>query len=269
LLIQCSNIALEQFQVGSSNARYDGSIQSLKSYTPALNGFQQVAAFTVDETDTDVSGQIRPLRTLINQVRSPKPVYIGFALTSSQRNLIVLRGTQTPREWIANLQTSQVDYSQAGVQQGRIHRGFSRLYGKLSQQILQAAQRFSSAPTYVTGHSLGGALATLAAADLAANATRLKGQIQLYSYASPRVGDSAFARFYLSLVPNSYRVVNLADMVPEVPPSIIKGLEFQHVGQLWSFLAYTGNISPSHSTISYQIAINQQVETDRVPPFPS
>jgi len=66
----------------------------------------------------------------------------------------------------------------------------------------------------VCGHSLGGALATLLVADLAAN-TPLKPQA--WTFASPRVGDAAFAGRYGGLSTVSWRIYNQADIVPYFP----------------------------------------------------
>ena len=41
----------------------------------------------------------------------------------------------------------------------------------------------------------------------------------MYNYAGPRVGDPIFVDAYNFFVPQSYRVVNLADMIPMLPPS--------------------------------------------------
>jgi pimeloyl-ACP methyl ester carboxylesterase len=72
-------------------------------------------------------------------------------------------------------------------------------------------------PAVVCGHSLGGALATLLVADLAAN-TPLKPQA--WSFASPRVGDAAFAGRYGGLSTVSWRIYNQADVVPHFPVDV-------------------------------------------------
>jgi triacylglycerol lipase len=72
-------------------------------------------------------------------------------------------------------------------------------------------------PIVVTGHSLGGALATLLVADLAAN-TPLKPQA--WTFASPNVGDAAFAARYAALTAVSWRIYNQVDVVPYFPPDI-------------------------------------------------
>jgi hypothetical protein len=70
----------------------------------------------------------------------------------------------------------------------------------------------------VTGHSLGGALATLGAAWLYDQLPRT-GQVSSpvitpYSFAAPTVGNQQFATYYDSTFPNSYRGVNTQDVVP-------------------------------------------------------
>ena len=69
-------------------------------------------------------------------------------------------------------------------------------------------------PTVVCGHSLGGALATLLVADVAAN-TPLKPQA--WTFASPRVGDATFAARYGGLSTVSWRIYNQLDIVPYFP----------------------------------------------------
>jgi len=79
---------------------------------------------------------------------------------------------------------------------------------------------------FITGHSLGGALATLAALDLQ---TRYTGEyaVRMINLASPRVGDYSFARMFDSLIPNAVRVVFTRDVVPGLPKF---GCMFKHVG---------------------------------------
>jgi len=74
----------------------------------------------------------------------------------------------------------------------------------------------------ITGHSLGGSLAILASTDLA----KLHGKIdQVYTFGQPRVGNPAFAAYYQSFIPNTFRLIDYADIVPHIPPS---AFGFQH-----------------------------------------
>ncbi|MBM0743626.1 hypothetical protein JOY44_18735 [Phormidium sp. CLA17] len=291
LMIQCCDIAYDQYAAGIANPAYDGSIKSLKSYTPLLDGYTEVAAFKAQEELLGLSlqGTVIPkilqqlpldaierqlpqeirdrLPRALQRVANPRSVYLGFALTSKQGNIIVFRGSQTSDDWISNLQVRQVDYVQAGAKAAKVHRGFQSFYTNVQTQVQAAAKLLNpAAPCYLTGHSLGAALATFAASDL--SSSRMKPQLRLYTYASPRVGNLAFAEFLSGAVPNMYRIFNLADSVPAVPPSKTQNSDFRHVGQNWSFLYYTGDVAPNHFTSVYRAAIAKQVETNMLPDFP-
>lgn len=271
ILIQCSQIGMEQFEQRRRNPRFNGAIRSLPGYSDRLDRYSQIASFNVRlDATTTLLRNLNPLGNRIAQRIKPTQAFIGFALTASDHNLIVFRGTSNPKEWIANFQASQSDYVQAGAKRGRVHTGFFRLYEQLSEQVRQVANRINLAlPCFVVGHSLGGALATLATADLAQNA-KLRNQLRLYSYAAPRVGDRAFVQYLNTIVPNNYRIINLADTVPMVPPSSLRGQEYYHAGQEWMFLDYAGgDMGTSHAVSLYQVAIGQQIETNQPPSFPT
>ena len=75
-------------------------------------------------------------------------------------------------------------------------------------------------PQQPTGHSLGGALATLAAWDvhqLVQMDPALCGRVhlQVYTFGAPQVGNHAFARLYKAAVPSTWDVVNDRDVVPK------------------------------------------------------
>ena len=82
----------------------------------------------------------------------------------------------------------------------------------------------------VTGHSLGSALATLYTLENAAkrartSATAFPNVTDLYTFASPRIGDGTFAEAFDKLPITSWRIVNELDIVPNLPPPIL----FTHV----------------------------------------
>ncbi|BAU10925.1 hypothetical protein LEP3755_14170 [Leptolyngbya sp. NIES-3755] len=272
VLIRCSQIGMEQFEQKQRDPRYNGEIRSLPSYSNDLSQYAQASTFNIRlDATTTLLTNLRPLgNRIVQRVVNPTQTFIGFVLTSPTHNIIVFRGTSNPKEWVANFQASQSDYLQAGTRRGRVHTGFLRLYNQLSEQVRSAATRFNPAlPCFIVGHSLGGALATLAAADLAQNSA-LKNQLRLYSYAAPRVGDRAFAEFLNGIVPNSYRIINLADIVPMVPPSTLRKQEYSHTGQEWVFLDYAGGeMGPIHAVSLYRSAIVKQIETNQIPTFPT
>jgi predicted lipase len=63
---------------------------------------------------------------------------------------------------------------------------------------------------YLTGHSLGGALATLAAFDVT-KALKHCGRptsVACYAFGSPRTGNHEFAREYTATVPDTWNIIN-------------------------------------------------------------
>jgi hypothetical protein len=165
-------------------------------------------------------------------------VFYGFvAVGGDPRTAVVaLRGTVGVAEWWDDMHWDLVPFTQV-TDGGKVARGFLDIYGTygtmapgqpqgarasatFAADVAQAAASGLQAgldpalPAVVCGHSLGGALATLLVADLTAN-TPLKPQA--WTFASPRVGDAAFAGRYGGLSTVSWRIYNQADVVPHFP----------------------------------------------------
>ena len=60
----------------------------------------------------------------------------------------------------------------------------------------------------LTGHSLGGALATLAAYDIRRELNVPPCSVVCYTFGAPRVGNYAFAHDYNQMVPNTWNIIN-------------------------------------------------------------
>jgi len=120
----------------------------------------------------------------------------------------------------------------------RVHGGFFGEYEGLRSSVLalvrQRLERHRQdgrrVNVYVTGHSLGGAVACLLALDLASarhlderrpghEAPLLERPPVVYTFGSPRLGNAAIRSVYNMLVPDTYRVVAGRDLVPTLPPS--------------------------------------------------
>jgi len=76
---------------------------------------------------------------------------------------------------------------------------------------------FPAFALYITGHSLGGAMAGLSALRLVTEGVVGSTRVQLYTFGMPRCGDFAFAQHVKRLVPNTFRVVYRADPVAHTP----------------------------------------------------
>ena len=166
------------------------------------------------------------LATDANPARATQIVSFGFVAQDPGGNVVTsIRGTEGILEWVQDARFLSVKcpfLSGAGCTED----GFTAVYESLRITPDPGSTRLVSAlPTMVfpkpvasltiCGHSLGGALVTLLALDVAAN-TSFK-QPTVYSYASPRTGDSSFADTYGQVVPNTYRFANRLDIVPKLP----------------------------------------------------
>lgn len=190
-------------------------------------------ALTVGGTNYTVVTTIycNDLGTDINPLRGNNIVSIGLVLQDTGTGEVVLavRGTEGIMEWVQDARFSLVSCPFAAGA-GNTEDGFTAMYNsfrigsdsKSSAPLCSALATLKfpkpvSATTSVTvcGHSLGGALATLLGLDVAVN-TIFKNPT-VYTYASPRTGDSAFTAFYDHMVPNTIRVANRMDLVPKLP----------------------------------------------------
>lgn len=133
---------------------------------------------------------------------------------SADFGILVFRGTSHFRNWVTNLRALPASWRPGG----KVHQGFRRALARAWKPV-SAALDSVSGPLIYTGHSLGGALAILAASRRPPGA--------VYTFGSPRVGDRNFANTLAAV--EIYRIVNQHDIVPSLPP---EGgtLGFRHVG---------------------------------------
>ena len=140
-------------------------------------------------------------------VRSGESAEAPFAI-------LVFRGTQHPRDWLTDLEVIPLGWQGKGI----VHRGFGSALLAVWERIEECLDALGG-PVFYTGHSLGGALATLAASRRPPHA--------LYTFGSPRTGNREFAATMRGM--RAYRVVNNRDAVTAIPPS---WSGFRHVGEL-------------------------------------
>jgi hypothetical protein len=143
----------------------------------------------------------------------------GFQAHGQGVALLAFRGTSNLGQWVRDARLISADHPW-----GRVHVGFRNGL----QEVDEHLQRFAAAAAqvqhvWVTGHSLGGALAVLAAARLRSNGITAR----CYTYGQPRVGLSGFAERFAAEPPGCLiRFVNQGDIVPRLPP----GLLYRHCG---------------------------------------
>ena len=126
--------------------------------------------------------------------------------------VLAFRGTQQVKDWMTNLDaaTTQV-CSSGGEVLGNVHLGFHEAFLSVYAQIGPLLDGDEDLPLFITGHSLGGALATLATWYLKGDSLAA-----CYTFGAPRVGDTGLMDRFRTPI---YRLVNGVDPVPFVPPS--------------------------------------------------
>ncbi|KAK0643037.1 Alpha/Beta hydrolase protein [Cercophora newfieldiana] len=149
----------------------------------------------------------------------------GLIALDHTNKLIVVsyRGTVSVRNWITDFVFPQVpcDLTLGCL----VHTGFLAAWSELKTKTLDNLKAATAAyPKYtivVTGHSLGGAVATIATGYI-----RKAGyKTDLYTFGSPRVGNSIFVKFITAQAGAEYRVTHEADPIPRLPPIIFN---FRH-----------------------------------------
>jgi triacylglycerol lipase len=152
-----------------------------------------------------------------------------------------------------------------------VHKGFDKALDSVWSQITKTLEKVHQygQPLWITGHSLGGALAVLAAARLALDIDQnvYKSINGLYTFGQPRVGDRALVTALDDEIkPRYFRFVNDNDMVPRVPDRLN---QYQDGGSI-SFFDSQGSL---HHDVSFWFAFLERIKgsyqqkLDMIPSF--
>ncbi|MDF2814917.1 MAG: lipase [Paenibacillus sp.] len=187
--------------------------------------------------------------------------WFGFILESKEQIIVAFRGTSSTADWVSNAIARQEKFK-CVPNSGWTHCGFTQIYYSVRSTILSVMKRLSERKIlYVTGHSLGGALATLCAMDLAEN-TKFKNP-RVYTYGSPRVGDPTFAKAYSAKIACSHRIANKYDLVTHLPPIVYKQpredqyFYYMQVKQDYELQFKNGSVADNHKIEDYFQALSR------------
>jgi triacylglycerol lipase len=144
----------------------------------------------------------------------------GFVASKDQRLFVVIRGTQTPLEWLDDASIQPMPFITGW---GSTTAGFLRLHNQIYPTIekLVLDNQGNTDQFFVTGHSLGAALANLAAAQLIGNKSVTPDRLIVYTFSGPRVGNPIFADQFNKNISRAWRVFNTEDLVPTLPLSTV------------------------------------------------
>ncbi|KAK6781129.1 hypothetical protein RDI58_023313 [Solanum bulbocastanum] len=157
--------------------------------------------------------------------------------SSRKRLVVAFRGTEQTKwkDLVTDLMLVPAGLNPERIggdfkQEVQVHSGFLSAYDSVRIRLISLIKKAigyrdddldtpNKWHVYVTGHSLGGALATLLALELSSSQLAKHGAIRvtMYNFGSPRVGNKKFSEVYNEKVKDSWRVVNHRDIIPTVP----------------------------------------------------
>jgi len=197
IMASMSQLVYEQFEAGGSTREL--LLEKLKG-----GGFKMVAEFNDPKTDTQ-----------------------AFLVSNDEYAVLAFRGTEVSKKADIAIDAKAIKVS---VIEGRVHGGFLGGYKSVKADILMALKKVSGLPLYITGHSLGAALATVATNSLeneVIDGVPLRDWIAAcYTFGSPRVGNNQYDRDFKSPI---YRIVNTTDIVTVVPLLV---MGYVHIGDV-------------------------------------
>lgn len=141
-----------------------------------------------------------------------------LVLADSDLLLVVFRGSEASgtdailRDWLqTDAQIELVPFGDV-----RVHRGFSLALGSFYEELTDTLRRLRDGRRlWLTGHSLGGALANLTALQLFRDGIQVTGVV---TFASPRVGDAAWQeRFESAFGERAQQWIHDHDPVTRLP----------------------------------------------------
>lgn len=173
-----------------------------------------------------------------------------FVSPRLKRIVVAFRGTESRVDWLGNLRATQRDIGDSSDNiDSEVHSGFRAAYfdGKVAERVEAAVVEqyekhsknglLEDWGILTTGHSLGGALATLCLYRLAVrNVGGLAGKgvpIEMVNFGAPRVGNAAFCSELEASSAAVARVVNLRDAVCRIAPAWLTS--YRHAGPFTKF----------------------------------
>ena len=153
-----------------------------------------------------------------------------FTGSNNKAIFLVFRGTEP--EYISDIVTDVMVRQRKYIPyQGKVHSGFATAVHLVWSDILRALRADiitnGARPICIAGHSLGGALATLASYRIYKS-----GEFTfdgLYTYGCPRVGNPEFADSFSYIKKRIFRFENNNDIVAKIPPKYVLRMRWKHV----------------------------------------
>ena len=146
--------------------------------------------------------------------------------------IVAFRGSSSVKDFLQDVEVWKEDLITTAQGTARVHNGFLECFDAIDEEVVKQVKGFLAiAPTakvYLTGHSLGGALAMLCALEFSRSMPAAT-IAAVVTFGQPRVGNAVFRKLYdAALRDVTFRVVNQNDIVPRTPGVL---LGYRHCGQ--------------------------------------
>ena len=177
--------------------------------------------------------------------------FSGFLPSPEGQIVIAFKGSDSRSldDWVSNLKAySKLNGTDWGSDV-KVHSGFYELFQRLRPNITASIRdlllQHPGASLVTTGHSLGGALASLCAVDAAHLFTNVL--VRSITFGSPRVGNSAFFNLARNKLNQSWRVTHQRDIVPSLPPLLFG---FHHLArEVWTMDLKAGRAEAAQTMV--------------------
>jgi triacylglycerol lipase len=199
---------------------------------------------------------VRTGTTVVKEIRLSGEV--ACSIVKSEQSLVVgFRGSTTAENWATNLdfaldpiattssepfelRTTTTSFSGSDGHREdypMVHGGYDDWYARMGGAVREAViEQKDTTAIYLTGHSMGGAIAALCMFDLIDRNLVGPDKLCAVTFGSPRVGNETFAKILKNAA--LYQIHNTADIVPSAPFSSSPSLcgkstifHYVHAGQ--------------------------------------
>ncbi|KAJ1962693.1 hypothetical protein GGI12_002494 [Dipsacomyces acuminosporus] len=167
--------------------------------------------------------------------------YVGYHEKNSEI-VVAFRGTSNVKEMLDDLKAIPVPWKK-GPSGAKVHMKFNDYYQGVAASVDKAimdAWKYLGGKAkriVITGHSLGGSLASLSTHSFAHDHPDLVSKLMLITYGQPRTGNKEYAQWLDSQQFPKYRFTYRTDPVPKLPPA----LGYIHHGQEF-YIPLSGSI---------------------------
>jgi len=186
--------------------------------------YERINDYVKDQLEIVIKNETHIFPKLIKDEKIGVEVYVW--LFKSTRTLVfAYRGSESWLHWLANLQLfrNSVEVNELDISDKKLractHGGFHHQFVSVFNEIEQTINKFTNYYDTIihTGHSRGGALATISAQTCGYLVNDNKKSNECYTYGSPRIGNDVTRKVFLKYCKQNYRFITKHDLVPMFP----------------------------------------------------